>query len=378
TACRLVVLRPAARAWRDDLGPGGAWRARTPLPETTGLAPLPAWPLLAAARDSLLWLEADGALPLVETAPGRVAGAPADAAPGDTLVWRPLLPALIDRVILLDPAGGGADSDGAGPSGTRGADLNLGVARALAALLRGAGARVAFTREDERWLAPEAKLLQANATGAELFLTLRRARPDEADWTAAHHATSARGRRWARLLARTAVPLTAPDSVAVATGASYLLRQTACPALEAALPPPRNGGAEARLEDPSYEAATARALFLAIAALLTDDAVLADPLDPAALIVANRALLPPLATVAWAQLDGNLPWLPPRWCAGADPAASACAAPGLPAVGPAHTLEVHATDRWVLLGLTRTAAGWTGRLLRAGPQATSEAGNQAD
>ena len=304
-------------------------------------------------------------------APGRIDGDPAGAAPRDTLVWRPLLPALIGRAILIDPAGGGADNDGAGPSGTRGADLNLGVARALAALLRGAGARVAFTREDERWIAPEAKLLQANETGAELFLTLRRARPGESDWTAVHHVTSARGRRWARLLTRAAAPLAAPDSIAVTAGASYLLRQTACPALEAALPPPRDGRDEERLEDPSHAAATARGLFLAIAALLTDDSLLATPLDPAALILAQPDLLPPLDAVTWAQLDGNLPWLPPRWCVGADRSLSSCPAPGLPGVGPAHTLEVHTADGWSLVALHRTPAGWAGHLLRTGGATTA-------
>jgi N-acetylmuramoyl-L-alanine amidase len=375
-AGRIVVLRPAAREWRHDLVPGGAWRARAPLPEWDGIAPVPAWPLVAAARDSLLWIEADGALPIVETAPGLVDGDPAGAAPHDTLVWRPFLPALIGRAILLDPAGGGADNDGAGPSGTRGADLNLGVARALAALLRGAGARVAFTRNDERWIAPEAKLLQANETGAELFLTLRRARPGESDWTAVHHVTSAQGRRWARLLTRTAAPLATPDSITVAAGASYLLRQTACPALEAALPPPRYGRDEERLEDPSHAAATARGLFLAIAALLADDALLATSLDPAALILAHPDLLPPLDTVTWAQLDGNLPWLPPRWCVGADQSLSSCPAPGLPAVGPAHTIEVHTVGGWSLVALHRTPAGWAGRLLRARGATTVRAGTE--
>ena len=64
------------------------------------------------------------------------------ASPPDTFFWQPVLPELIGKTIVLDPTGGGSETDGTGPLGTRGADLNLRLAERAASLLRGAGAEV--------------------------------------------------------------------------------------------------------------------------------------------------------------------------------------------------------------------------------------------
>ena len=81
----------------------------------------------------------------------------------------PVLAGLLDKVILLDPAGGGTTTDGAGPLGLRGADLNLAVAQQAAQLLRGAGAEVHLTRHDETALLPVEKVRLAGQIGADLF-----------------------------------------------------------------------------------------------------------------------------------------------------------------------------------------------------------------
>ncbi len=356
--------RPTGHAWRDRLSLPPRWNDVVPpqLRDATR-------PLLGQPVGEPFWIEADGLHPLVGDERHRGPWAQPDAAPRDTLAWRPLLPALLGRTVLLDPAGGGADFDRTGPSGTRGSDLNVAVARALAALLRGAGVRVALTREDDRWVAPEAKLMQANETRADLLLTLRRARPGEADWTARHAPGSESGRRWACLLARAAAPLVAPDSLRCAPSAAYLLRQAACPALEAGLPPPRDAISEQRLEQPSHQAATARALFLAIAALLEGEEALSSALDPAQLIASAGAVFPPLDEVEWAQLDGNLPWLPSRWSDGPGASPSSGAAPGLPALGAQHTLEVRTADDWRLVALRREGGGFAARIVHHGDRA---------
>jgi len=320
-----------------------------------------------------------------------------------------LRPELIGLTVVLDPAGGGPDTDGAGPLGTRGADLNLAVAEALAALLRGAGARVVLTREDERWLAPEAKLLLANETGADYFLTVGRGGGDGGDGGAPgpavfHSEGSRAGARWAAATARAtapllqgtptaglasaaapavpdaAVPAAAPDTAAPATvataapavvpAAEYLLRQTACPALRVALGPLSDAETERRLLLPARQQAEARALFLGLVAAVAGPVALDTALDPAAWFAAAPEALPPLAEVTWAQVDGNWPWLPPVWSPAPGRDVSLQEAPGLPARGGEHTLEVRTTRDWRLVGLRREAGGrWRARVLFTGPAA---------
>jgi len=107
---------------------------------------------------------------------GIVAHAGARAA-ADDLPARDLdlaVPATMDRfdTVVLDPGHGGEDHGAIGPSGVREKDVVLGVARALATLLRADGLRVVMTREDDRAVALPERAEQANALEADLFLSI--------------------------------------------------------------------------------------------------------------------------------------------------------------------------------------------------------------
>lgn len=74
--------------------------------------------------------------------------------------------------IVLDPGHGGKDP-GAVAHGMREADVNLDVARAAAAALRGKhGAEILLTREADEYVSLQARAERANAWGAELFLSI--------------------------------------------------------------------------------------------------------------------------------------------------------------------------------------------------------------
>ena len=120
-----------------------------------------------------------------------------------------MLPELIGKTIVLDPTGGGNDTDGTGPLGSRGTDFNLRIAERTASLLRGAGAEVLLTRDDERWVPPEEKVLLANESGADLFLTIGRCQDPAFRYSALHHHGSSTGQAWAELFAQAVAPLPA-------------------------------------------------------------------------------------------------------------------------------------------------------------------------
>ncbi len=348
---RWTELRAGA-PWRGEV-PGDAWRLRR-LPDGAGPPPPPAafdprLPAVPLAASGGWWLEADGALPLLAPA----ADAAGTEAPPARLDWRPLLPELVGVVVVLDPAGGGVDDEGTAPLGTRGSDLDLRLAGMTAALLRGAGAEVHLTRRDDRWVAPEAKVLLANRVGADLFLVLGRDAPPGTA-RVRHHVGSVAGERWARLAGGLLAPL-AGGGLVREPSYRYLLRQTACPALRVDLPLPATVEQEERQGATATLQAQARALLLATASLLADGNSPPPTLDPAALAAVRAAG----ADLAWARLDGNLLWLP-------SPPGGEATAPPLPARGPEHLLELRDRDGWQLWRLRREGAAWDEELLLDG------------
>ncbi len=85
------------------------------------------------------------------------------------------------RVIVVDPGHGGPESGTVGPAGTKEKDVNLAVAKALASLLKQAGARVTLTREGDTGVAPagssladdlKARVAIANRLQADLFVSV--------------------------------------------------------------------------------------------------------------------------------------------------------------------------------------------------------------
>jgi len=365
---RFIWLEAAAEFWPNSVVPGQAWQARVRAqdPSLTGgrfnyclhrIFYDPRVPAVSVQDSLPFWLEAPGALPIFADENHHEPWAEPGSAPPDTFFWQPVLPELIDKVIVLDPHGGGSETDGAGPLGTRGADLNLRLAEKTASLLRGAGAEVILTRTDERWVPPEEKVLLANERGADLFLTLRRSQDPAGRITAAHHHGSRVGTTWAELTARAAAPLAGGDSSLVGGSYAYLLRHTACPALQVGLPPLADLAAEEKLTAPSHQQATARALLLGCAALQAGEQILNDQFQPGPLLAIHPDLFPPLERIDWIQLDGNFQWLPPRWggTAGETVPLSAAppTAPGLPCRGEEHFLEIHAGPSWQLWAFRR-------------------------
>lgn len=74
--------------------------------------------------------------------------------------------------VIIDAGHGGEDHGAVGPGGLREKDLVLGIAQRLAARLREQGLRVLLTREDDRAVGLAERAERANASGADLFLSL--------------------------------------------------------------------------------------------------------------------------------------------------------------------------------------------------------------
>jgi N-acetylmuramoyl-L-alanine amidase len=168
--------------------------------------------------------------------------------------------ALWGKRIVLDPEGGGDDAAGIGRTGTRAATINLDVARALAAMLRAAGAEVALTREGDAAISEVERVQIAEGFRAERYLRIGHA---AAPTVIGHYFSSAGGRRWGQSLAEMAVTL-GLDSVRVADVAKYTLTQVSAVALYASLARIDDAAAEARLLEPGAARREAYALYAAL------------------------------------------------------------------------------------------------------------------
>ncbi len=318
---------------------------------------------LVRPADQPGWFESPGRLPVLM-----------GPEPAEVLVSAPLVAPLVGLTVVIDPAGGGTVADGQGPLGLRGADVNLAVARRLAQLLEHCGARVLLTRDEGEVPTATAKVSLADTAAADLFLGIGRS--DAAGGVAVrHHPQSRAGRDWAGHVATALGRLLPRSTPQVAPSWSYLLRHTACPALEVLLPGPLTADEELRLDRPDWQAAEARALLLGLAAAADGQALPAA--DPAA-ILPQLDGAPAAAQVTWARWDGNLPWyrLPePSAAASGTTAADSVPSwgePGLPASGTVHFLELHIQGAWQLWRLERIdQQQWRGHLAREGTTASS-------
>ena len=214
----------------------------------------------------MAWLARTGLIELRANAAGvtvlpRIAGfRPVGA---DT-TWPPRVAAvaggaLLGRRVVLDPEGGGDDAAGIGPRGTRAAALNLDVARALAGMLRSAGAEVALTRASDVAVSEVERVTVSEAFRADRYLRIGHA---AAPPTAGHYWSSPGGKRWAVRLAWASAAL-GLDSMRVGESAKYPITQVAAVALYASLA--RIDSSETALQSPSRLRAEAYALYLALA-----------------------------------------------------------------------------------------------------------------
>ncbi len=319
------------------------WRHR--LPVNPGILPsgsVPHGPAVAWQPNQPVWIEGQGVLPLVDSGQG-LHDHPRTLI-SEHYIWqtRLLLPQLHGRTIVLDPAGGGTNNDGVFGLGTRGSDINLATAKRARDLLEGAGARVLLTRTGE--VAPDAqqKVLMAGNSKADLFLTIGRASPGGQPQVL-HHPGSHLGSKWARAMSSAMAPL---DSLTMGQSYAYLLRHTACPALEVHLRAPKTAPEEMQVSSIPWQMAEARAILLACAGALTFDGSLPPNMDPAQLIQDLPGVFP-LAGIDWARWDGNFSWQPPTSLKPGDPVTS-WTTPGWPTGPGLHTLEVHASAQWQL------------------------------
>jgi len=168
--------------------------------------------------------------------------------------------ALHGRRIAIDADGGGDVDGGSGPSGTRAANLNLEVARALAAMLRAAGAEVLLTREGDLAVSEVERVQASEAFHADRFVRIghRAERPLVGYWF-----SSAAGKRWGERTADRLEQL-GLGRPAVAEDAQYPLQQTSCPALYVAPLRVDDAASEARLNGPGTLRGEAYAIYLGL------------------------------------------------------------------------------------------------------------------
>jgi len=342
---------PAPWYWQEvaDPPPTGGWRART---GDVFNSPPPAGRTAVPMSTTRAWWSAPGRRPVLARLP--------DAHPAYT---DPVVPVLEGLTVVVDPAGGNADPDGTGPTGVTGASVNRGTARELVRLLTAAGARAILTTNAPTTPDPMAKVALSQRVGADLFLTIGRGSSD-IPARILHHPGSHRGEPWAHFTAASLTTLL-NDSTTVALSWNYLLRHTACPALEIRLPHATTLDDERRLETRSWQAAEARALLLGLARSLAAPDML-PALDLHALL-ANLPHTPSASEIGWAFWDGELPWYPMVFdgVGTADTLAS-WHEPGLPAQGPLHTLEIHAGESWQLWLIRTDGHRPRGELIFAG------------
>lgn len=337
--------------------PAGGWRNRFFSEDD--------WPYAQAGSCALaiephqpVWIEARGLLPLVDPVPGSAAAPRTVEATDRHWQGQYLVPDLVGAVIVLDPAGGGTLTDGTGPLGTRGADLNLETALATRYLLEGAGARVILTRTGETVPPNQNKVRLAEINQADLFLTIGRSSQPEVV-TMSHHPGSKMGLKWAQASAQAVAdlhPVIPITETRIDESYAYLLRHTACPALEIRLPGLYSTDREIEATSPRWAQSESRVLLLAAAVALGQDAIQHPTLnlDNVLKQLPQDQALP---GAQWAMLDGNFPWHfsteGPGTVQTTEDSLSFTTGtgqggPGLPNLLPQHTLEIHQDQQWQL------------------------------
>jgi hypothetical protein len=164
------------------------------------------------------------------------------------------------RRILLDPDGGGEDSGGMGPSGTRGAFYNMDVAQALASYLIAAGAEVRLARTGDYAASDVERVRAGERFGADRYLRIgHRAEPPHAGY----YFSSSAGRRWAQRTAAWLGRLGWP-APPVTEDAQYPLQQSSCPAIYVSTARVDDPASEERMNAAGAARSEAYALFLGL------------------------------------------------------------------------------------------------------------------
>ncbi|MDI3279828.1 MAG: N-acetylmuramoyl-L-alanine amidase [Bacillota bacterium] len=141
-------------------------------------------------------------------------------------------PALLQKVVAIDPGHGGKDSGALGATGLPEKEVNLEIARRVGALLRLAGGSPALTRESDRFLSLPARVEQANRLQAEIFVSIHHnwAYQPEVGGTETYYYLTVSGHTLASQLQRQLVAEIGLANRGVKEAAFYVLRYTRMPA----------------------------------------------------------------------------------------------------------------------------------------------------
>ncbi|HOD50202.1 MAG TPA: N-acetylmuramoyl-L-alanine amidase [Candidatus Hydrogenedentes bacterium] len=181
------------------------------------------------------------------------------------------------KTVVLDAANGGGNAGATGPTGMRASDVSFDVVRRVANRLRELGARVVMTREDDNDPPPLERIRQSDAAGASIHVVVAFGADTAAAKVvdksghltganvrfAAHYPGSANGERLAQTVSK------ALGDLPVTTSVTYVLQQTACPAVWVQPQSIEDARTEYTVMQPDTRRALAEALAGAIKAYFT-------------------------------------------------------------------------------------------------------------
>ncbi|HEV8480941.1 MAG TPA: N-acetylmuramoyl-L-alanine amidase, partial [Candidatus Eisenbacteria bacterium] len=297
-----VALPASASAWRS----GFVRRADTGAGLAGAQVALEGGSAAATNADGFFAVPGSREAALRVSAPGFLDTGRMDR--GDALVSPVVGGALLGRRITLDPEGGGDESGGTGPTGVRGAIVNLAVARILREDLERAGAAVVLTRESDASVSALSRVQTSEKFRSDRLLRI--ARRLGGPTAVGYFPSSAGGRALASRVHRRIWEAEAADTLrADTTGrsrrppimmddANYVLQQTSVPSISIRSGDLARSSDELRFLDPGWRHREAYALYLALA---EEFGARGDSLGSARVLVTRSGGPAPGATV---RLDG--------------------------------------------------------------------------
>lgn len=137
-------------------------------------------------------------------------------------------------VVAIDPGHGGRDPGAVGIGGLRETDIVLDVSLQVEALLRQQGVQVVMTRQDDREIDLEPRVVTANRSNADLFVSIHAnaismSRPD-VNGVETYHYGSGEGEELSDILLQSILEATNLNSRGVKEARFYVLRRTHMPA----------------------------------------------------------------------------------------------------------------------------------------------------
>lgn len=135
-----------------------------------------------------------------------------------------------EAVVTLDARGGPEETGWVAPSGVPASDLNLAVARKLAAMLGAAGIPVHLTRETDRRVTAQDRVAKCESVRSTLVVSIAHSGGDIRQARLGHYPGSLGGIRFSEYLSQEVLSLTG-YSPSVGESDDYIVLQTSCPAV---------------------------------------------------------------------------------------------------------------------------------------------------